>query len=319
MPNLASARTNKPLTNASIAYMNKAEDFVWFDVAPQVLVTEKSGSIYSYGKQAMRIVDTARATYGGYNKINLEVSKADHYYCDDYGLFGDVSEEDVADAEAPIVAQTDTAEVVLSKFMLDQEKKIADVCRNTSIITQNVTLSGTDQWDDYTNSDPVADIRTGINTVEDATGKVVNRIVMGRNVARVLVYHPAIKAYFPGAIEITFGMIMNAMAKIFGVERVSLANTKYTDTNEGASTETLSNVWGNDVVLIAQDPRPTRKSLTFMNTFVRRPGLQTVTLSKAQIGERAELQEIHSMVGQKMQVDQVIQNVECAYLIKDAI
>jgi len=87
MPNLAGARTNKPLTNASIAYMNNVEDFVWFKIAPIVTVAEKSGSIYSYGKQAMRIVDTQRATYGRYSKIHLEVSKSDHYYCDDYGLF----------------------------------------------------------------------------------------------------------------------------------------------------------------------------------------------------------------------------------------
>ena len=130
------------------------------------------------------------------------------------------------------MAQVDTAEVIMHKFLLDGEKKIADVCTNASIVTQNVTLSGTSQWDDYDNSDPIADIRLGINTIEDATGKVVNKITMPRSVARVLVYHPKIKAFFPGATQITFQSIMNAMSLIFGIKEVCLANARYTNTNE---------------------------------------------------------------------------------------
>ncbi len=302
--------------------MNKMTDFVWMDVAPKVDVLDKSGTIYSYGKQALRIVDTARATYGRYNKINIEVSKTDHYYCEDYGLFGDVSEDDVKNAEAPILAETDMAEIILQKFLLDQEKKIADVCRNASIITQNVTLSGTDQWDNYgtaTPSEPIEDILLGIKTIEDATGKIVNRIVLPRAVARALTYHPQLRAFFPGATQITYQMLMDALGKTLGIDKVSIANARYTDTNQGAASEALTNVWGNDVLLIAQDERPTLKSQTFMNTYVQKPGLQSVVLGKAQIGERAVLEKIHSMVGQTMELDQVIVNAACAYLIKDAI
>jgi len=81
----------------------------------------------------------------------------------------------------------------------------------------------------------------------------------------------------------------------------------------------LLNVWGNNVLLSAQDDRPTTKSLSFANTYVQNPGLQTVTIGKGQIGERAVLEKIQSVVGQTMEYDQVIRNVECGYLIIDAI
>lgn len=161
MPDLANARTNKPLTQASLAYMNKLDDFIRFKVAPQVSVKEKAGTIYDYGKSFMRIVDTNRATYGRYNKIHLEVTKSDHYFCEDHGLFGDVYEEEVRDAEAPINAETDIAKLVLHNWMLDGEKKIADVLTDDSIITQGVTLTGNDKWNVYSHadSDPIADIQ----------------------------------------------------------------------------------------------------------------------------------------------------------------
>lgn len=80
------AYTDLPLTQMSLAYMNELDGFLADKLFPNVMVNKDSGDIYSYGKQALRIVDTERATRGEYNSIDFSVEKSDHYILKDHGL-----------------------------------------------------------------------------------------------------------------------------------------------------------------------------------------------------------------------------------------
>jgi len=318
---LHKARTSMPLTKASLAYMNKVEDFIWFKVAPKVMVKSKSGKIYDYGKDALRIVDTAKATNGRYNKMNLTVSKTDHFYLNKYGLTGDVLEDDVEEAEAPINAEQDTSEVILHKLLLDGEKKIADSLRSTSVITQNVTLTGTSKWSDYTNgvSDPVDDIRTAVDTVRAATGLVPNTLILGYAAMETLKFHPNMKAYFPGAAQITGDMLKSAIGRLFNIKNLIVGSAVYTDTNLGAADEALTDVWGDDVIVAYIEQKPKLKSQTLCATYMRKTAVQTLKLGAKDIGERAATEEVYSMIIQKTEYDQVVVNKNCGYLIKDCV
>ena len=319
MSALHNARTSLPLTNMSLAYMNKLEDFLWFKVAPAVTVKAKSGSIYEYGKDALRITDTAKATNGRYNKINLSVSKSDHYYLESYGLFADVLEQDVENAEAPINAEMDTAQMLLQKVMLDGEKKLADSIFSGSVITQNTTLTTTAQWSDYTTgvSNPITNINTGINTIRSATGKLANTLVFGYRAWETFKFHPKILAMFPGAPEITKDMLESAAKRIFGIKNVYVGAAVHTDTNLGAATETMSDLWTDSCLVAYIEETPTLKSRTLCVTYVRKAKVQTVVVGKSAIGERAELEEVYSIIGQKIEYDQVIVDAACGYLIID--
>lgn len=194
---LSQAYTSKPLTNYSTGIFNNAEDFIATKILPIFPVQEVAGDVYGYGNEALRIVDTARGVYGSYNKVNLRVQKTGLYKLEDFGLFGELFEEDYRDAEQPIDPELDTTEYITQKLMLDMEAKTADVLQDPAIITQNVALSGADRWDQYSTSDPLADIELARTTVFDAIGKAPNTIILSWKVLFTLKNHPMIRQFFP--------------------------------------------------------------------------------------------------------------------------
>lgn len=140
MTSFAKAYRNEILTKISIAYMNSKEDFIASKVAPFVKVEKDSGEIFSYGKQALRLVNDNRAIGGSYNTVRYDVTKAEHYILKDYGLLGEVLEEDVENAETPLSPETDTTEMLMCQIMTAAEDRLASQI-NTTNITQNVGLS----------------------------------------------------------------------------------------------------------------------------------------------------------------------------------
>jgi hypothetical protein len=115
--------TNLPLTQHSLAYRNEKTGMVADKIFPMLLVNERSGDIYNYGKQSMRVVETKRATRGKYNLIDVSVEKSSHYFLDDYGLGAYVYEEDYKNAEAPLDAESDTSDIVQDIMLLDREQR----------------------------------------------------------------------------------------------------------------------------------------------------------------------------------------------------
>lgn len=195
----SNARTDKALTNFSLGYFQDAASYIATKVLPvfKVPETEKAGDVYSYGKDALRIVDTAKATYGQYNKVNLRVEKVAAFNLKNYGLTGEVFEEDIKFAEKPIDARIDTTQTIVEKLMLDMEQKLAAVVTNPSVITQNVALAGADQWDEYQTSDPFADIRAAVIAVKSTSTKRPNTLILGWDVFMTLSDHPLVRAQFP--------------------------------------------------------------------------------------------------------------------------
>lgn len=197
LQNLSKAYTSVALTNYSVGYFNNAEDFIATKILPVFPVQKVSGKVFQYGKEALRIVDTNRGTYGSYNKVNLRVEQSSLYFLEDYGLYDEIFDEDIEDAEAAIDPEIDATEYLTQKLMLDMEKKVADAVTNPAVITNNVALTGADKWSALSTSDPLSDIETGRASVFDLTGKQPNTIILSWSVLYKLKIHPSIKNMFP--------------------------------------------------------------------------------------------------------------------------
>lgn len=317
MPNLSQAATNLPLTNVSLAYNNKDLNFIHDEVAPPVPVIKESADIYTYGTDNLRIVNSVRSKGGTSNTIDWEVSKAAHYKLEDHVLKAYVTQEDYENAEKPIMPQTDTTEMLTETLMVAKEYSIASAMQNTSVMTLNTTLTGTDQWSDYTNSDPIDDMVTGAEAVLDATGKIPNTIILARNTLMKLIYHPKIKDLFPGAARITAGMLQDIIGDLIpGVDKVLVGSAMYNNANKGASLS-LARIWTKTCIIAYIDRRPTLKSQTLANTYqYKRP--RTVQLIP--MSTDSDLMDRESdMIRVKDKYDQVLVNVNCGYLIKAAI
>ena len=77
-------------------------------------------------------------------------------------------------------------------MQLELEKRVAAACFVTGVWGTSTTLSGTDQWSDYDNSDPIANADTAKDTIRKATGAKVNTLFIGDAAWNKLKEHPDI-------------------------------------------------------------------------------------------------------------------------------
>ena len=312
---LSDVFTSVPLTNVSLAY--KPEGYISEKIAPLVQVKKDAGKIYSYGMDNLRIVPTIRSIWGKPQIVSTEVSSTDHYSLEDHVLGEFLAEEIVDNAENPLRPRTDTTEALTDRLWLDKEKALATTLTDTSVITQYTTLTGTDQWSDYTNSDPIDDINTGIDAVRSGSGKVPNIMVLAWDTSRKLMYHPAIKDMYPGAPKITHAMLLDGLAAMFGFDEVLVGKAQYNNSNKGW-TDTLADIWTKVALMMYVEKRPTLKSRTLVNTYHTKAPRRAQMLTQGS-GSLELIQRKSDYIQVSDKYDQVIVDATCAYLIDWAI
>ena len=308
---LSDVFTSVPLTNVSLAY--KPVGYISEMLAPLVKVKKDAGKIYSYGMDNLRIVPTYRSVGGKPQIVTTEVSSATHYSLDDHVIGEYIAEEIIENADSPLKPRTDTTEAITDRLWLDKEKALADVVTDTSVMTQYTTLTGTDQWSDYTNSDPIDDINTGIDAVRSGSGKMPNTLVLAYNTMRKLTYHPAIKDMYPGAVKITNAMLEDGLKSIFGFENVLVGKAQYNNSNKGG-TDTLTDIWSKVAIVCYVEKTPTLKSRTLANTYHTKAPRRVQVMTQGS-GSLELMQRKSDYLQVSDKYDQVLVDVTCAYLI----
>lgn len=138
------------------------------------------------------------------------------------------------------------------------EKTLADMLTNTSIVTKNRTLAVTDRWSDYANSNPFENILTAVTSSKFIR---YNTMVMSREGYLPLISHPDILdrlkwarggAVSPDQLKQLFGP--------FGIQNIFIGRSRANVAPEGL-TEDIENIWGNDVLFGYVTPKPNRKTL----------------------------------------------------------
>ena len=140
------------LTNIALAYKN--ERYIADLIFKPLGVKKQSGKHFVYDQGRFRINETLRAKGSNSNEVTLKLTTGSTYFCDDHALKQFVPNEDVDNSVISNAPFIDAAENVMDMLMVDKEKALADYMADTANLTNNTTLSGTDQWSDFLNSDP---------------------------------------------------------------------------------------------------------------------------------------------------------------------
>ena len=154
----------------------------------------------------------------------------------------------------------DASENVTERLLVEREYDLATYMQNTSNLTNNTTLSGTDQWSDYANSDPFDDIETGIESVRSKIFRGANTLVLGQQVWNKLKHHPDLidRIKYGG-----FGkMSLKALADLLDLEEVIVGAAGRETAQEG-QTSSLDYIWGKNAWLIYKTKRPGIKQVSF--------------------------------------------------------
>lgn len=141
-------------------------------------------------------------------------------------------------------------EVLSNLIALDREVRTANLVFNASSFGTNnkTTLSGTTQWSDKTNSDPVNAILTGL----DSCTMRPNILVLGQAVWTQLRTHPKIVQACLGTAA-TAGIVpKQAVQDLFELEEIYVGQSFVNSAKKGQSVS-LSRAWGKFAALIYRD------------------------------------------------------------------
>jgi len=239
-PTISQVHIDAILTNISVAYMQKAENFISDKVFPVVPVDKKSNKYFTYTKndwfrdEAQRRAPGTESAGGGYNL------STDTYSADVYAFHKDVDDQTLANADTPLNPLREAAEFVTRRLLLRREIQFVSDFLTTGVWGTDVTGVSSSpgaaefyQWSDYANSDPIEDIEAAKSAILSTTGMEANTLVLGYEAMRKLKNHPDVvdRYKYTTSSVITEDM----MARLFGVDRILVAKSVKATNNEGAS------------------------------------------------------------------------------------
>jgi len=311
MINKANTYVSPLLTKISLAYKN--ESYIADQILPTVPVVKDTAQIATYGMDNLRIESALRAQGAGANEVGHTLTLGAHYILQDRALKDFVSVEEENNADSPISPRQDATEFLTDRLDVIKEFELASAMANTGVVTQNVTLSGTDQWSDYTNSDPFDDIKTAITTVRSGSGMNANTIVMSYTVMMTLINHPDVIARCPNVQVVTSANVMQAIQLAFpGITKVLVGNAQYNSGVEGG-TDTLSDIWGKHFWVAYISDRPRLKSRSFGFTYQKSGEGRAVEVLPFDADRKGRFVRVNEKYDQK-----IVDN-KCMYLIKNCV
>lgn len=307
---------NEILTNISVAYLNSTDSYVWTKLFPMVSVNETSGDIYSYGKQALRVIDDAKWNQWSYNKVQYDVEKTKMWTLREYGLVWKVTERDARNAEDPLSAERDVTEMLTQQMLLNIEKRAAGVI-NSTVVTNNVTLSGGSQFT-HADSNPFIVVDNAIKSIFKNTGKIANSMILSYDTVFGLKNNLKVIDRFKHVPVITDSMIKEMFGALFGIQNVYIASSQEMKLNSPVEWN-LDLLWKQMMFVFYSEPTPTLKSVSFGKTFALRDGLEVKKAEGDQIAALSLEEDVVSMIRVKHEYDQSIIDDACGYLVLNTV
>lgn len=239
------AQVDKLLTNVSSAYI--PQGYVSEIALPQIPVLQKTGLLGKYSDSHLRIETSLMGGRGEARRVETITRQTTTYQIESHGLEGVVTDDDRRNVEKPFDAERDEVIGLSTAIWLAKEKSLADTLTSSSVITQGVTLSGTSQYNDYANSDPIGDFKTARETVYNSVGVPPDTAIMSWPVFNCLAYHPGILDAL-GFTQNRAGQLSEPeLAKAMGVKRLLVAMPQFNSAAEG-QTDVRANAWGKHIV-----------------------------------------------------------------------
>jgi hypothetical protein len=250
---------DQPLNNVSVGYQN--DDYYAERLFPLVPVQKQSGRYWVFGRERFRQYETIRHAGAEAREIAPWSLSNNTYFCDDHSLKDKISDEEVANASGTDLEIT-TTENLTDALLLDLEIRVSSLVLGGTV--PNTTLSGTSQWSDYINSDPVSAVEAQKTIIKQAVGKTPNTLAVGYPVFATLRQHPRIIDRFKytqvGVLD------EGALKTAFGVDNFWVMAAEYDTATEG-QTPALNFVWGKNALLAYVVPEPRRREVTLGYTF----------------------------------------------------
>lgn len=255
-PTPSDVHVNGPLTNISIAFLQRSDMFVADRVFPNIPVQKQSDLYYSYDRGMFNRSEMKKRAPGTESAaIDYTVGASYNYYADVWGIHHDIPDQRRANADSPLQPDREATELLMQQAMIKREKEWAANYFTTSKWTTD--LSPSTKWDAASGSDPLGEIETGKLAIVQSTGFEANKAVINRAVWSTLRHHADIVDRIkygqtaPGAANVS----MQAFADLIEIEELLVMRAIENTAAEGA-TNSHSFIGGNHCLLVYAAPSP---------------------------------------------------------------
>jgi len=255
-----------------------------YEFAPETPVRTQSGSYRVFDRSAWMIYPSRREPGTVANEIRGAKWSQDTFSTHEHSLQVPIWDEErqqytslgglanaVFGGDLTIDPETDATALAIRSIELEHELIVANAIRNTANYpgANTTTLSGTSQWNDYTNgtasvSNPVANIQTAITAIWNATRRYPNLMAIPTMGVQYIANHPRVVDRFK-----TFNLLQpDAFQLLTGFDgRIIYVDSVYNSAQNIDATISVADFWGKDVWIGLSDPTPGQKTQTFMKTF----------------------------------------------------
>lgn len=295
------------LTNFARRY-KEGQDVGEF-IAPSFTVNRPSDKYLIYGKENHRIFDNKIGRRKRIEEVD-EYADESTYSTEEYGLGTFVYDRDLSNVEKPIRLKQQKIENVKKAQMRAREYRILSIATSTALVTQFMNAAA--DWAVPGTGTPVTDIVGGMISVENGSGEIPNSITMNFEVAMRMILTSEWKDYFKYTESGIGKGLFSAISglKFLGLE-AKISNMRGLNTYEGcASDPTWETLINDTVIVFYRESQPTLESNCFMYSPNRVKDLVRSFYKDEERGWKYTIEE---------DIDELLVNAECAYLITNCV
>lgn len=254
---------NQTLSNVSIQYKNA--DYIGLELMPVVNVAKKSDDYIVYSKRdRLAGPDDQMSKRSRPNEIN-ESRTTQTFACKDYALMNYVDNETLREQDAPLDEKVDLIEAINDVLALKREQRIASILTTPGNYGGNTAvLSGTDQWDNASNTNILAKLQDGMAATWTGAGPGELVGFTSLDVWNVISRHPSVRGLF-SYVKDGFATT-DMLARYLGLSKIVVGAARQDIANEG-QTASYSRIWGKFFGVIRVASSPSRRNASFGYTF----------------------------------------------------
>lgn len=238
------------LTGIAIQYRNKAliADQVLPRIAPVLARQSFKYNVWTKSEQ-FTVPNTLVGRRGRPSEVEFTASEVNASTLD-YALDDPIPYADIANAPEGHDPVSFATQSLTNLIALDRERRVAALvfATGTYAAGNSATLSGTTQWSDYTNSDPIGAITDAL----DIPLIRPNTAVFGRQVFSKLSQHPKIVKAVLGNSGDSGIATRQQIAQLFELDQVLVGEGWYNSAVKG-QTASYARVWGKGAAFLYLD------------------------------------------------------------------
>lgn len=267
MPNpvQGDVHVNRPLTDISIAFVQRANNFIASKVFPNIPVAKKSDQFFTFDRGSFNRDEMAERAPSTESAGGGYTVSTDSYTAKLYAFHKDVDDAIRDNADSPLNLDREATDYVTTKALIKREKLWTTSFFATGLWTTDITgvaaapgAGQVLQWNDAS-SNPIEDVATGKKTILQSTGYEPNVLVIGYEVWTKLKDHADIidRIKYSGGVSPSSPAMVSeaAVAALMGVDRLLVMKSIENTAKEG-QTASHSFIGGKKALLCYAAPSP---------------------------------------------------------------